>query len=116
MMPGQTDKLLDLLARWRADANQNAATAAANLVHLQQEIFVLRKVLELLLPPEKAQELQAFLGQRRAPAPAPDLSFQSVQALPTQAEIDEINRALNTNELEVGMHGLPVSRPVGFGG
>ena len=95
LSPGQADKLLSHLDNLRKDSNRNSGDIA-------QEIFLLRKVLEIafLLTPEQRAEFSSFATSRAAPP-------QPAAHTPTQAEIDEINRALLSNELELGEHGLP---------
>lgn len=104
MSPKAEQELIELLGKIRADLNINANRTAGELVNLTQELFLLRKTIELLLPSVAREELARF--ERIAP-PSPDLEHQA-QAQVTAAQQAEIDRALLEGELRVGQHGLPV--------
>lgn len=106
MNPGQADKLIEETKNARADANRNTERIAGELVSLTQELYLLRKVAELLLSPAQREELARFTPP--VAPPSPDLEHQEAAHQPTQAEIDEINRALMQGDLELGVNGVPV--------
>lgn len=113
MNDGAAIQLIEQIKKLRAELNQNAATLAGALAHLTQEIYLQRKVAELWLDAEKRAAFAAITTHQRPEAPQPDLRLEEPAREPTQAEIDEINRALNNNTLEVGVHGLPMRAGIG---
>lgn len=108
MSPKGEADLVRVLEGIRGDLNRNFDRLAAELVNLTQEVFLSRKAAELLISEAARAELAAL---DRRPAPSPDLEHQeeAQAAAPTQAQIDEINRALFAGDMELGPHGLPVN-------
>lgn len=106
MSPKGEQDLVKQIQDLRADLNRANNRTGAELVNLTQELFLLRKVLEMFLPPAAREELARF--QRVAPPPAPDLEHQAqVQARVTAEQQAEIDRALLNNDLNLGVHGIP---------
>jgi len=105
MTPAQGDALIEILKGMRGDANINANRLAAELVNLTQELFLSRKVAELMLSEAGRLELAKL---DRPAAPSPDLAHQEQAYQATQAEVDEINRALLQGDLQLGVNGVPV--------
>ncbi len=109
MTPGQGDKLIALLVGLREDSNSNTHQQTQALHYLTQEVFLLRKVMELSLPPEAREEFARFAASR--PASPPRLAAAQPPAAPmrppSDAERAEIERAIANAELGVHTHGLP---------
>jgi len=106
MTPKAEQELITIFKGMRADMNANAQRLSGEIVNLTQELFLSRKVAELMLSEAGRGELARF-----APpvAPSPDLEHQAATQHQVTAEQQaEIDRALMEGELQLGLHGLPV--------